>query len=72
MRTTTLVKMANQIAVSVPDQAAAIDQTAAHLRMFWTPTMIDTLAEHLDDQPESVSATVREAVRTLRPGGAVT
>jgi len=65
--TASLVKMANQIAASVPDQGAAVDQTAAHLRLFWTPTMIDTLAAHLHDHPGSVSAPVREAVRQLRP-----
>ena len=67
MRTASLVKMANQIAASVPDQAMAVDQTAAHLRMFWTPGMIDTLAEHVVDHPDSVTPTVRNAVGLLRP-----
>ncbi len=62
-----LVKMANQIGVSVPDQSAAAAQTAAHLRSFWTPSMIEELARHCVDHPEAASSTVRSALDLLHP-----
>jgi hypothetical protein len=67
MKTDSLVKMANQIAISVPDQGAAVDQTATHLRSFWTPAMIDTLADYRHQHPDSVNATVGSALDILRP-----
>jgi hypothetical protein len=67
MRIESLVKMANQIAASVPDQGVAVDQTVTHLRSFWSPAMIDILARHAQTEPESVSRTVHSALDILRP-----
>lgn len=66
MRTSTLIKMANQIAASVPDQANADQQTAAHLAAFWTPAMIHSLAEHVQANPDDVSSAVRDALTRLQ------
>lgn len=66
MRDDRLVAMANQIAANVPDPARAAEQTAAHLRTFWAPVMIDDLAAIAHDQPDVVAPAVREALSTLR------
>jgi NADH-dependant formate dehydrogenase delta subunit FdsD len=65
-----LVAMANQIAASVPVPAHAAEQTAAHLRTFWAPVMIDDLAALVQGSPELVTPAVREALAALRPEGA--
>ena len=56
-----LVKMANQIAASVPAPTpeARIASAAAHLKRFWTPAMLAKLKEHArqhagDLSPEAV------------------
>jgi len=47
MRPETLERMANQIAANaVPDEPESIDRVAQHLRTFWTPDMINALAEY--------------------------
>jgi hypothetical protein len=65
-----LARMANQIAMSVPDRAVAADQTAVHLRSFWTPAMIDALVTEAVENPSSVSPVVHEALGILRPEAA--
>jgi hypothetical protein len=65
--TDSLVRMANQIALSVPDQALAAEQTAAHLKAFWTPSMIDELTREVARDPECVNSTVKQALADLRP-----
>jgi hypothetical protein len=70
VRTEHLVKMANQIAANVPDPARAAEQTAAHLRTFWAPVMIDDLAEIARGNPSAVTPPVHEALAALRPEGA--
>lgn len=70
MRDDRLVAMANQIASNVPDPAHAAEQTAAHLRAFWAPVMIDDLAAIAHVRPERVTPAVREALAALRPEGA--
>jgi hypothetical protein len=67
MRSDSLVKMANQISVSVPNQDLAVEQTVAHLTSFWAPAMIDALARHHAEQPDDVNATVANALAELRP-----
>jgi hypothetical protein len=62
--------MANQIAANVPDPAHAGEQTAAHLRAFWAPVMIDDLAEFALGDPSAVTPPVHEALAALRPEGA--
>jgi len=66
-RTDRIVRMANQIAASVPDPTRAAEQTATHLRTFWAPVMIVDLAEAARREPEQVSPTVRAALATLTP-----
>ena len=67
MRDDRLVRMANQIAANVPDPARAAEQTAAHLRGFWAPSMIEALAVVAAEQPERLTAAVREALSFLDP-----
>jgi hypothetical protein len=67
MRTEHLIRMANQIAANVPDQTRAAEQTAAHLRTFWAPVMIDDLARIAGEQPDLVAPAVREALSSLTP-----
>jgi NADH-dependant formate dehydrogenase delta subunit FdsD len=65
-RTEHLVRMANQIAANVPDPACAAEQTAAHLRAFWAPVMIDDLAAIAAENPDDLVPAVRAALSTLR------
>jgi NADH-dependant formate dehydrogenase delta subunit FdsD len=65
-----LVAMANQIAASVPDPVHSAEQTAAHLRTFWAPVMIDDLAAIARDRPELLTPAVHQALAALRPEGA--
>jgi hypothetical protein len=62
-----MVRMANQISVSVPDARLAADETAAHLRAFWAPVMIDDLADVARREPERLQPAVRAALALLRP-----
>ena len=66
MRVESLVKMANQIAISVPDQTAAVEQTATHLKSFWSPAMIQDLDSFRHEHPEAVNQTVGLALDSLR------
>lgn len=72
MSTEHLVRMANQISANVPDREAPATQTAAHLASFWTPAMIDNLAQRVEAQPEAVTPGVRAALAILRPGATPT
>lgn len=66
MSTARLVRMANQIAASVPDRALVAEQTAAHLKTFWTTSMIATLAQYASEDPEAVEPSVLAALDILR------
>lgn len=67
MKVDSLVRMANQISKNVPDRQHAVDQTAAHLKAFWSPEMVDALDTHVQSQPDDVDETVRAALAVLRP-----
>lgn len=67
MRDDRLVRMANQIAASVPDPSRADELTAAHLRGFWAPSMIEALAVVATDDPDRVDPAVHAALARLRP-----
>jgi hypothetical protein len=62
-----IVRMANQISVSVPDGRQAAEETAAHLRSFWAPVMIADLADVAAREPERLQPAVRAALALLRP-----
>ncbi len=70
MKPEPLVRMANQIAASVPGRDDVAAETAAHLLRFWTPAMIDLLGGHVRAHPGTVGPDVAEALAILRPGGA--
>ena len=64
--TARLVDMANQIAMSVPDRDRAAEETAAHLRAFWTPAMIRSLDERAATGRSGLRAEVTDALALLR------
>ncbi len=66
MRPDHLIKMTNQIAISVPDRASAAQQMAAHLKNFWSPAMIDALADYAAGGATDVSPEVVSALALLR------
>ena len=61
-----LAKMANQIAASIPDAGRSAEQTAAHLRAFWTPRMIADLGRVARADPDGLRADVHRALALLR------
>ena len=67
MSTEHLVRMANQISANVPDREAPARQTAAHLASFWSPAMIDDLAQRAAVEPTAVTPGVLAALALLRP-----
>lgn len=61
----TLVKMANQIALNIPDRTNTSQAVGAHLLKYWAPSLIATLQDHIASYPEEVSEEVRQALQTL-------
>ena len=62
-----LVKMANQIAASIPAPTpeARVASAAAHLKRFWTPAMVAKLKHHLADGGAGLSAEAAKVVAAL-------
>lgn len=62
-----LVKMANQIAASIPapNPEARIENAAAHMRRFWTPAMIAKVKEHAQHGAGDLSPEAARAVAAL-------
>ncbi len=60
-----LIKMANQIAHSVPTRDDVSGQVSQHLRQFWTPGMRQTLREIADENPDRLIEDVHNALRSL-------
>ena len=62
-----LVKMANQIAASIPapNPEAHIENAAAHMRRFWTPAMIAKLKEHAQHGAGDLSPVAARVVTAL-------
>ncbi|HBD12630.1 MAG TPA: formate dehydrogenase [Porticoccaceae bacterium] len=60
-----LVKMANQIAASVPaiSDTDRTTQAAAHIKKFWSPIMLQTLTPHLENEQSGLSTTARNAIK---------
>ena len=63
-----LVAMANEIAAffaSEPDEQAAADQVANHLRRFWEPRMRRAIATHLQSGGTGLTHLARLGVARL-------
>lgn len=62
-----LVKMANQIAMNlrVHEHDRAVEETAAHLRSFWTPKMRRSLADHAAAGGDGLEPIAREAAARI-------
>ena len=60
-----LIKMANQIASSIPTRDDIPAQISAHMRQFWTSEMLKTLREIAAETPEILSEDVRSALHSL-------
>ena len=60
-----LIKMANQIASSVPTREEVPAQISAHMRQFWTTEMLQTLREIASETPDLLSEDVHNALQSL-------
>ena len=60
-----LIKMANQIASSIPTQYDIPGQISAHMRQFWTTEMLKTLREIAAETPDILSEDVHSALQSL-------
>ena len=60
-----LIKMANQIARSVPTPEDTPEQISAHMRQFWTSEMLQTLREIAAETPDILSEDVHSALQSL-------
>ena len=60
-----LIKMANQIASSIPTREDIPGQVSAHMRLFWTTEMLKTLREIGTETPELLSDDVHSALQSL-------
>ena len=60
-----LIKMANQIAHSVPSLDDVSGQVSQHLRQFWTSEMRQTLQEIAAEKPDRLIEHVHTALRSL-------
>ncbi len=60
-----LIKMANQIASSIPTRQDIPGQICAHMRQFWTTEMQQTLREIAAETPDILSEDVHSALLSL-------
>lgn len=60
-----LIKMANQIASSIPTREDIPGQISAHMRQFWTPEMLKTLRQIAAETPDILSEDVHSALQSL-------
>ena len=60
-----LIKMANQIASSIPTREDIPGQISAHLRQFWTSEMLQTLRQIAVETPDILSEDVHSALQSL-------
>lgn len=65
MMTQRMVVMANQIADNVPDRGRAAEETAVHLRSFWTPAMLTALREYARTHPHDLEPNVHRALALI-------
>ncbi len=62
-----VVRMANQISLNVPDRANAAQATATHIRTFWAPSLIKDLQALVAVNPTCVNDIVLAALAELNP-----
>ncbi len=60
-----LIKMANQIAHSMPTRDDIPGQIGAHMRQFWTSEMQKTLRQIASETPDLLSEDVHNALQSL-------
>ena len=60
-----LIKMANQIAQSMPTRDDIPGQISAHMRQFWTSEMQKTLRQIASETPDLLSEDVHHALQSL-------
>ena len=60
-----LIKMANQIAHSIPTRDDIPGQIGAHMRQFWTTEMLKTLRTIAAETPDILSEDVHSALQSL-------
>ena len=60
-----LIKMANQIASSIPTREDIPGQVSAHMRQFWTSEMLQTLRQIAVETPDILSKDVLSALQSL-------
>jgi hypothetical protein len=60
-----LIKMANQIAHSMPSRDDKPGQISAHMRQFWTSEMQQTLRQIASETPDLLSEDVHSALQSL-------
>lgn len=68
MKTTDMVRMANQIATNLqPLGPGAADAVAEHIRAFWDPRMRACLMAHVEDGGGDLHPLVLQAAERLAP-----
>jgi len=60
-----LIKMANQIATSIPTREDIPGQISSHMRQFWTSEMLQTLREIAAETPDVLTEDVHNALQSL-------
>ena len=60
-----LIKMANQIASSIPTREDVPAQISQHMRQFWTTEMLKTLRTIAAETPDILSEDVHSALQSL-------
>lgn len=68
MEPTKLVRMANQIAINLdygPDKSKSVAGVADHLRRFWSPLMLDEIAQYMATGDAELSAIAEQALTEL-------
>ncbi len=63
-----MVKMANQIADNWdygPDKSKAVAGVLDHLRRFWSPLMLDEIAEYMSTGEAKLSTVAKQALEQL-------
>lgn len=68
MNTTKLVRMANDIAANFDwglDRAGEVAGVVDHISRFWSPYMLDAMAQHMQSGDTGLSALAEQALKEL-------